>query len=429
MMTLQETKYPRLGETVYRQTLENGLEIVLIPKSEFQETIGLIASRFGALDLAFRPKNRKLIRQFPAGIAHFLEHKLFELPNGADAMTIFAQLGAEVNAFTGYNQTVYYFSTASQALKALELLQQFTSKLNITEESINREKAIITQEINMYQDDPDYQLYMSVLGQLYPNTALAQDIAGSAESIVQITSKELVMNYDIFYQPSNMVLLLMGDFDIEEVATSVEAFQNGRRPRKKVPIEKQAISLQPVLASSSMEFSVVGPKLAVGLRSQSNFTNLSIFRYRLSIKLLMAMILGWTSSTYQDWYDKGKIDDSFQMEIEITQAYQFLILTMDTSEPMAMSKRIRQLLHQFESLEDLNEAHLTLVKQEMYGEFLKSLNHLESTAMQYVNAWIDEEDLFEFPEILDSISLDDILSVGRDFMAKSEMTDFIIFPQ
>ncbi|MGT2667445.1 EF-P 5-aminopentanol modification-associated protein YfmH [Streptococcus rifensis] len=428
-MTLLQKHYPTINEVVYQKVLENGLEVILIPRPDYQETIGLMATRFGALDTSFRPKNRKLIRQFPAGMAHFLEHKLFELPKGRDAMVDFATIGAEVNAFTGYRQTVYYFSTTDHVKEGLGLLQELTSHLNVTDASVEREKAIISQEIKMYQDDADYQLYVSVLGQLYPETPLAEDIAGSLSSVEEISAKTLQMNFDIFYQSSNMMLLLIGDFDPEQLVGEIESFQQARRPRKKQPISKENFSLKPVLPSASIEFPVRIPKLAVGLRSQPDFTAVSISKYRLCMKLLMAMVLGWTSSTYQDWYDKGKIDDSFQMEIELSEAYQFIILTMDTSEPLAMSKRIRQVLSHCYELDDLNEEHLTLVKQEMYGEFLKSLNHLESTAMQYVNSWIENESLFDLPDLLESITLGDIKKVGFDFISRSEMTDFILFPQ
>lgn len=428
-MSLKQNHYPLLAETFYSKTLENGLEVVLLPKADYQETMGVIATKFGALDTVFKPKNRKLLRAFPSGIAHFLEHKLFEMADGSDAMVGFSEFGAETNAFTGYQQTVYYFSAASEALKALQLLQEFTSKASYTEASVEREKAIITQEIKMYQDDPDYQLYMSVLGQLYPNSPLAQDIAGTVDSIAEITAKTLTMNYDIFYQPSNMLLFLAGPFDVEETLLEIEGFQSSRRSRKRQDIVKQELQLHPVLPSTSFELDVAGPKLGVGLRSQNKLTIMSMFRYKLSVKLLFSVILGWTSSTYQEWYEKGKIDDSFQMEIEITNAYQFIILTMDTSEPIAMSNRLRQVIQKFETLPDLTAEHLQLVKNEMYGDFLKSMNSLEFISMQYVSGWINEEDIFELPQILDTITIEDLIVVGRDFIDQSQMTDVIIFPQ
>lgn len=428
-MTLVQTFYPALKETVYRKTLDNGLEVVFIHKPNYQETLGMMAVRFGALDTTFRPKYRKLYRQFPAGIAHFLEHKLFELPDGSDAVALFSSLGAEVNAFTSYQQTVYYFSTTDRVKENLQILQNFTGTFHISQESLEREQSIISQEINMYQDDPDYQLYMGLLGQLYPESALSDDIAGSLQSIDAINIKDLKLNFDLFYQPSNRLLLVVGPEEPESLLADIEIYQAKSRKRKIYEIKKQGLDLLPVKPSSQVELPVVGPKLALGFRGQVDFTELSTSSYRVALKLFFAMLLGWTSSTYQDWYEKGRLDDSFQMEIEIHEAFQLVTMTLDTHEPMAMSKRLRQLLKTFKTLPDFHQDHLDLVKQEMYGDFLKSLNSLEQLAMHYVDGWIGGEDGLDLVEILDELSLEDILYVGQDFIEKSQVSDFIIFPQ
>lgn len=428
-MIMKKNTYSRLGETLYTKVLDNGLQVSVLHRPDYKETLGAIAVRFGSLDRTFRPKYRKNFRQFPSGIAHFLEHKVFEIDKGRDVMASFSALGTEVNAFTGYDQTVYYFSATSHILESLELLESFTAKLQVSQDSLDKEKEIIGQEIKMYEDDPDHQLYLGILGQLYPDSPLAEDIAGSLESIDEIEIKDLMMNFDLFYQASNMLLFLASPIDPEILMEDIERFQMARRPRKVFEIDKQSLASDLVLPSTLKEFPVSGPKLAVGVKSKSNFTRLSTSSYRVALKLFFAMILGWTSSTYQTWYDQGKIDDSFFMEIEVTKSYQFLIITLDSHEPMAMSKRIRQLLKGSSRLLDLSEDHLTLVKQEMYGDFLKSMNSLEFTVMQAVNSWINEEGLFEFPDILDQLSLDDVIYAGQDFIDHSQMTDFMIFPQ
>lgn len=426
---IEKINYPILKEEIYQVKLTNGLQVVFIPKHDYEEVIGLVTVKFGALDTSFVPKNRKRLKKFPSGIAHFIEHRLFEMPDGQDVSQLFSQIGAEVNAFTSYHQTSYYFSTVSEISEALKLLQSFTGYAKFNEASIAREKLIINQEINMYQDDPDYQLYMSILDQLYPHTALAEDIAGQIDTVADIEVSDLKSNFDMFYQPSNMLLLLAGRIDIDECLETIEIEQAQRRLKKVHPIVRGQLELSPIKASASIEMEVNSPKLAVGIRSQLVFTDMSILHYKVALKLLFSLILGWTSKSYQDFYEKGKIDDSFFMEIEITDAYQFVILTLDTSEPLAMSKRLRQLIQGFEKLEDLNEEHLMLVKNEMYGDFLKSMNNLEFIATQYVNGWISSVDYFKLPEILDQLNLELIVNIGRTFVEKAEMTDFVIFPK
>lgn len=428
-MIIKKQHFPSLGETLYQKKLTNGLQVSILHKPGYQETLGIIATRFGSLDTYFRPKYRKLMRQFPAGIAHFLEHKVFELANNQDAMLQFSALGAEVNAFTDYQQTVYYFSTCQKVLESLKLLQKFTSSFYISQESLDREQEIIAQEIKMYQDEPDYQLYMGLLSHLYPDTPLAQDIAGSLETIKHITMSELKMNFDLFYQPSNMLLFLATPLDPELLFSEIEKFQSARPSRKIFPIEKEHLLLNPVKPSSSIELQISGPKLALGYRGKVMFTRLSTFAYRLALKLFFAMTIGWTSSTYQEWYEKGWLDDSFFMEIEVTSTYQFIIITLDSPNPIAMSKKLRQFFKDNHKSKDLTKDHLTLAKQEMYGDFLKSMNSLESLAMQYVSAWIDKEELFDLPQILDQLTLEDVIFAGSNFLQNSDTTDFIIFPQ
>lgn len=429
MSELKETIYSQLGEKIYQAKLTNGLQVVLIPKEDYHEVFGAITTKFGAQDTLFRPKNRKLKRTFPAGLAHFLEHCLFHLKGGQDVTERFAEIGSSVNAFTGFDQTTYYVSSFQEVSKALTLLQEFTARPNFNQEGLLREKDIIGQEIRMYQDDPDYQLYQSILAQLYPDSPLAKDIAGDEASIDQITLPHLRMAFDIFYQPSNMLLLLVGNFKPEEMFREIVAQQNKGRRKKEQSIERGTSSLLPVRSSTSKEMVVEIPKLAVGLRGKDNLTQLSRSHYRLALRLFFAMILGWTSSTYQKWYQQGKIDNSFLAEVEVTKDYQFLVISLDTTEPLAMSKRIRQLLLGFERLEDLTEGHLEMLKKEFYGDFIKSLNRIETLAMDYTSAWAQNEDFFELPVILKELSLKDVLEAGQDFIKNGEMTDFIIFPK
>ncbi len=426
---LRKHDFPRVKEEVFKKTLANGLQVVLIPKPDYHEFFAMAVTKFGAMDTVFKPNNRKRHQVFPAGIAHFLEHCLFEMKDGEDALQVLSHLGAQANAFTTYTQTAYYFSCTTRVLESLEVLQQFTTLSRFSEKSLLKEKEIIKQEIRMYQDDPDYQLRRSILAQLYPETPLADDIAGSLESITPIDRTLLEKAFDVFYQPSNMLLLLVGNFDPKESLEAIENYQNRGRIKKRRVIDKTPLKHLPVRSSANLDMLVSGPKLAVGLRGQLTLTNWPTKTYRLALRLLFSMILGWTSSTYQKWYQKGKIDDSFAIEIEVSEAYRFALITLDTTEPLAMSKRIRQLIKNFEQLEDLTEEHFELVKKEMYGDFMASMNHLESMAVEYASSWGEDEDVFSLPEIIDNLALTDVLKIGRDFILEADTTDFIIFPR
>ena len=199
MAALKKRYYPKIAEEVYLATLDNGMSLSIIKKKGFIEKAAFLSTNFGALDNRFYIDGK--LQTYPAGIAHFLEHKLFEDDQGRDVTLDFVKLGADVNAFTTLDRTTYYFSTIDHFEESLELLLKFTSEFTSSEDTVNHEKRIIEQEINMYQDDPDYRVYLGCLQSLYPNTILGQDIAGSIDSIKKITTKDLKNNFDYFYRP------------------------------------------------------------------------------------------------------------------------------------------------------------------------------------------------------------------------------------
>ena len=184
-VTFEEKYYPAVKETVYQTRLSNGLTVSLLPKKQFNEVYGVVTVRFGSVDTSFT-LSKKGLQCYPAGIAHFLEHKLFERENAEDIMESFTRLGADSNAFTSFTKTSYLFSTIDHLSENLDLLEELVTVAHFTEDSVEREREIIQQEREMYQDDPDSRLFFATLANLYPNTPLAADIVGSEKSINNI---------------------------------------------------------------------------------------------------------------------------------------------------------------------------------------------------------------------------------------------------
>lgn len=427
-MKLTKKTYPYMKDTVYQTKLDNGLTVVLLPKTDFHETYGMLTSQFGAVDTIFKPKGSSQFIQYPAGIAHFLEHKLFETEDDRDVLQEFAALGASANAYTSFHQTSYLFSTTEDVLPSLALLQRFVREPYFTEENVERERGIIGQEIEMYQDDADYRLYTGMLASLYPNTPLAVDIAGTVASVQDITAEALYENFELFYQPSNMSLFVIGNFDLEQVWQQIQSYQQAQLDDGQMVIERAELMKESIIEHRTETMEVAMPKLAFGLRGNNGFSIEEIQRYRLSLQLLFAMLLGWTSKRYQSLYEQGKIDSSFSFQLTVRPDYHFLVITGDTVEPIAVSSLLKKALLNFETDTDVTEEHLQLLKQEMMGDFIRSLNSLEFTASHFVShGW--EESIFDIPQTLMGICLEDVLDAGRRFIKQSEMTDFIIFPK
>ena len=419
-----EKYYPAVKEMVYRTRLANGLTVALLPKKEFKEVYGSVTVQFGSVDTLVTEVDGD-VKQYPEGIAHFLEHKLFEREDASDLMSAFTSLGADSNAFTSFTKTNYLFSATDHFLENLELLDELVTSAHFTEDSVLREQNIIQQEREMYQDDPDSCLFFSTLANLYPSTPLATDIVGSEESISQINLTNLQENFTRFYKPVNMSLFLVGNFDVDQVQDYFERKELEDLDVKEVAREK--LVLQDVKQTDSMRMEVSSPKLAIGVRGKREVAEADCYRYHILLKLLFAMMFGWTSDRFQKLYESGKIDASLSLEVEVTSRFHFVMLTMDTKEPVALSHQFRKAIRNFTKDSDITEDHLDIIKREMFGEFFSSMNSLEFIAMQY-DAFGQGETIFDLPKILQEITLEDVLDAGHHLIDDGDIVDFTIFP-
>ena len=423
-VVFEEKYYPAVKEMVYRTRLSNGLTVALLPKKEFKEVYGSVTVQFGSVDTLVTEVDGD-VKEYPAGIAHFLEHKLFEREDASDLMSAFTSLGADSNAFTSFTKTSYLFSATDHFLENLDLLDELVTSAHFTEGSILREQDIIQQEREMYQDDPDSCLFFSTLANLYPGTPLATDIVGSEESISQINLTNLQENFTRFYKPVNMSLFFVGNFDVERVQDYFESKELKDLDVQEVVREK--LVLQDVKQTDSMRMEVSSPKLAIGIRGKQEVAEADCYRYHILLKLLFAMMFGWTSDRFQKLYESGKIDASLSLEVEVTSRFHFVMLTMDTKEPVALSHQFKKAIRNFTKDLDITEDHLDIIKREMFGEFFSSMNSLEFIATQY-DAFENGETIFDLPKILQEITLEDVLDAGHHLIDDGDIVDFTIFP-
>ena len=423
-VVFEERYYPAVKEMVYRTRLSGGLTVALLPKKEFKEVYGSVTVQFGSVDTLVTEVDGD-VKEYPAGIAHFLEHKLFEREDASDLMSAFTSLGADSNAFTSFTKTSYLFSATDHFLENLDLLDELVTSAQFTEDSILREQDIIQQEREMYQDDPDSCLFFSTLANLYPGTPLATDIVGSEESISQINLTNLQENFTRFYKPVNMSLFLVGNFDVDQVQDYFERKELEDLDVQEVLREK--FVLQDVKQTDSMRMEVSSPKLAIGVRGKQEVAEADCYRYHILLKLLFAMMFGWTSDRFQKLYESGKIDASLSLEVEVTSRFHFVMLTMDTKEPVALSHQFRKAIRNFAKDLDITEDHLDTIKREMFGEFFSSMNSLEFIATQY-DAFEHGETIFDLPKILQEITLEDVLDAGHHLIDDGDIVDFTIFP-
>ncbi|EMF0181348.1 zinc protease [Enterococcus hirae 57-03-H11] len=427
---MNKTEYDQINETLYHEVLPNGLTVYLLPKNDYHKTYGLFSTNYGSIDNEFIPYGSDKKIKVPDGIAHFLEHKLFEKEDG-DVFQLFGQQGASANAFTSFTKTSYLFSTTDQVEKNLTTLLDFVQAPYFTEETVNKEKGIIGQEIQMYDDDPNWRMFFGILNNLYPEHPLHIDIAGTVESIEAITADDLYTCYRTFYQPSNMVLFVVGKLEPEKLMELIRTNQNA----KDFPPAQKIKRYFPdnngdIIAKSSMRSAITRDKFVLGIKGLDVLPaeGKELLRYKTALNLLFQLLLGNTSQNYLKMYNDGLIDDSFGFEFSLDREFHFADFSGDTDQPEKAAEKVKEILLHFEEDQELSEENLTLLKKKMLGQYFQTLNSLEYIANQFTQSLFGDQTLFDLPEIIESIQLEDVLKVGRSFIKEEAFSEFYMQP-
>lgn len=428
---METKKYEQLDEILYTETLENGLTIKLLPKKGFHKTYALFNTDYGSIDNYFVPLGQTQPTHVPDGIAHFLEHKLFEKEEG-DVFQLFSKYGASANAFTSFSKTAYLFSSTSRVKDSLETLLDFVQEPYFTEETVEKEKGIIAQEIRMYDDDPDWRLLFGLLENLYPKHPARTDIAGTVDSIQRITSELLYACYNTFYQPGNMTLSIIGNINPEEVLGWIKENQAAKEFPTFTPVqrflpEENADHIQPF---RSIEMPVNRPKAIVGIRGfEPHQGNASDLRFRIAMEFLMKMLFGPTSSNYLKLYDVGLSDDSFSYEFSFERSFDFLSVGGDTKDPDGLTEVLKEILLSAKNSSEMTEENFQLVKKRSIGQMLQALNSIEYIAHQFIESNYGEANVFDIIPIMEEISLEELQIVAERYMRAPHLSAFHIIPR
>lgn len=339
---MEKLSYPNVQETLYREVLDNGLEVIVLPKEGFNKTYATFSTKYGSVDNHFAVGNQPPVK-VPDGIAHFLEHKMFEEPTG-DIFATFASQGASANAFTSFDRTVYLFSATEQINANLKTLINFVQNPYFTDANVEKEKGIIEQEINMYRDNPDWRVYFGLIDALYHEHPVHIDIAGTVESIRQIDKETLYRCYETFYHPSNMLLFVVGGVNAEEVFELVRENQNSKsfEPQGQIErfFEKEPEAVK--IARKVTELSVSLPKCMLGFKEKkTGLTGAALLQQEVTTKLMLEALIGPSSKLYQELYAKDLISDSFGHEYNSSTGYAFSVIGGDTPSPDELIKEIQ----------------------------------------------------------------------------------------
>lgn len=425
---------PRLGETLYETELENGLTVKIYPKSGYHKTYAILTTNYGSIDKTFIPAGETDYVTVPDGIAHFLEHKLFEKKD-YDAFEKFGRYGASSNAFTSFTRTSYLFSTTSHLRENLDILLDFVQEPYFSTETVEKEKGIIGQEIQMYNDEPDWRLFYTVIGNLYSSHPVRTDIAGTVDSIAQITPEALYQAHATFYQPSNMNLFIVGQIDDpDEVVDWLNANQAAKtfaQPTEIVrSLPEEAEDGHDIIPYRSLEMPITRSKSMVGIKGLTDYgTGELALETKLKMNLLLELLFGDSSTQVQKLYDDGTLDDSFGYEFAIQRSFNFVTLGGDADNAQELSDAIINILEHATESPDFSEDNLALVKRAAIGEYLQAFNSLEAIANQYSDEFFTEISPFDVLGLIEQVTLADLQQMATDYFKIETMTVCHILPE
>ena len=389
-------EYPRLGEKLYKQILPNGLTLMVVPRPGFTRKLAYFLTDFGSIHTDFTLEGREI--HAPAGIAHFLEHKMFDLPDGRDVSAELAALGAGTNAFTSYDMTAYYISCTENFEPALKLLLEFVSTPYFTEESVQKEIGIIDQEIGMNEDAPDTKSFEYLMGNMYSSHPIRVPILGTCESIRQITPQLLYDCHRAFYTPGNMILCVVGDVDPDRVAEiATEMLGEEKRPvGEKLRPWQEDMTLH--CEESSAEMDIAMPMFQIGFKCEPTGRGESAVRQEIVGDLAAEALFGESSKLYLRLYEEGIIDSSFGGGFESIDGVALLLCSGDSYE----SGRIRDALIQQAQkivLDGIPADAFLRMKRSAFGRRIRDLDSFDSTCFRLCAYHLSDFDYFDFPAV------------------------------
>jgi len=403
---MNKQKYSNIAETIYSKRLDNGLTVFLLPKKEMSKTYSIFSTNYGSIDQTFVPigENEKIT--VPEGIAHFLEHKLFEKED-RDVFADFGKQGASANAYTTFTRTAYLFSATNHIKENVLTLIDFVQDPYFSEASVEKEKGIIEQEIKMYDDQPEWQSFMGTVKSLFKNHPVNIDIAGTAESIKKITKDDLYTCYHTFYHPENMTLFLAGNFEPEQMMNLIEENQQAKNFQKMEEIirEYPEEPEKAALKNNKIIMPVTVPKCTVGIKeSVEELTGEAFLQKELLTGMLLDHYYSKSGAFYEVLYKEKLIDDSFYFDTTLERNFGYTLIGSTTDQPEAFAEKVKEQLLSTKQLE-LTAEEFGRMKKKQIGQLLRGMNSLEFIANNFIYYHNAGVDLFDVISSIQSLTL------------------------
>ncbi|KEF39943.1 putative Zn-dependent peptidase [Schinkia azotoformans MEV2011] len=427
---MEKIVFDQLKETLFHEKMANGLDVYLLPKEGFNKTYATFTTKYGSIDNRFVPIGESEELHVPDGIAHFLEHKLFEKEDG-DVFQQFSKQGASANAFTSFTRTAYLFSSTSNVKENLETLIDFVQSPYFSDQTVEKEKGIIGQEITMYDDNPDWRVYFGLIENMYKTHPVKIDIAGTIESISKINKDLLYTCYETFYHPSNMLLFVVGPINEEEMMKLIRDNQNKKEFKEAKEIKRffEDEQVEVATAKQVLEMPVQTPKCLVGFKAKNpTRSGKELLERELTINVLFDLLFGKSSENYEQLYNDGLIDDSFSFDYTEEYGFGFAMIGGDTENPEQLAGRLKDTMLHFD-INSISEDYLSRIKKKKIGSFLRALNSPEYIANQFTRYQFNGMNLFDIVSVLEGIQTSHLQEVANDLFDEKCFTICEVVPK
>lgn len=405
-MKLTKRENMRTGETIYCGKHSSGLDIYIMPRKGYSQNYAIFGTKYGSVDSEFIVPGEKEVTKVPDGIAHYLEHKMFDMPDGSNVFDKFAKYGGNANAFTSFNMTAYLFSATGHVYENLAVLLDYVQRPYFTTESVQKEQGIIGQEIRMYDDTPSWRVFFNLLGCLYKNNPVKLDIAGTIESIAKINEEYLYKCYNTFYNLSNMMLFVTGDLDVDKIVTVIE-----ENILKSDPFNEEIKRIYPKEPAELAEryreqkLSVAKPIFMIGFKDTDvGYSGKKLLKKIIEMNILTTMLFGKGSKIYKKLYDEGLINQSFGAEYNPQVDYGFTTIDGESENPQKVYDTIMEMLSETK----LCREDFERTKKVIWGDYIRSYNDIEDFAHAFMTMNFVGIDYFDYYSVYSEVTFEDV---------------------
>ena len=419
----------KVKEKLYFEKLDNGMPILIIPKKGMRKKYMIWGTNYGSNDNVFVVPGEEKETKVPNGVAHFLEHKMFEQENGTNSLDVLTALGVEANAYTTNDHTAYLFECTNNFYEAMDELMDYVQNPYFTDENVEKEKGIIGQEIMMYDDYPDWKVYLNAMQAMYHNNPIKIDIVGTIESISKIDKEILYKCYNTFYNPSDMIMVVCGDFEpeklLEEIKKRLKDTKANGKIKRMYPEEPESIVKEKI----EQTLEVSKPMYTIGIKDKPinnrGGNSDQIIKKDIALQILLELLVGKSSKLYRKLYDEGIIYGGIGFSHEFSKTYDHILISGQADDPEKVYSMVKNEIENFKQ-NGINENDFNRIKKKLYGEYIEEYNDVSDIARMFLSDYMKGINSFEYLEKIENIDVEYLTLVLNDVFKKDKMVISIV---